>query len=156
MILLFSRDLIHNPLKTMESLPCASTGCASARLAVPLHNTHLRHENITKASQERVDGHASTQPQAQVCAGSPAHPRVSVRHKDHDSPLWAALILKRLQLSHIKPRPSVNCSPVGYPKEHLSGPSPAQPSAVGHGKQWLCALLGTEWLGASPRSTTGI
>lgn len=36
MILLFSWELIHNSLKTMESRPFASTGCTSARSATLL------------------------------------------------------------------------------------------------------------------------
>lgn len=145
MILLFSRDLIHKPLKTMESLPFASIGCASARFAVLLVKYTFK---TWKPSLRPV---RRGTPQHQAPRAAPcwflSHPGASVRHKDHESPLFAALILERFQLSHIKPSPTVNHSPAGYPKEHLSGLSPAWPSAVGPRERGLCALLGTEWLG---------
>lgn len=100
MILLFSWELIHNSLKTMESRPFASTGCTSARSGTLLVKYTFKtwKPSLTPVREGRQT--PSTQPQTKLCAASPAHPWISVRHKDYEIHLFT---FKYFQLSCIKP-----------------------------------------------------
>lgn len=143
MILLFSWELIHNSLKTMESRPFASTGCTSARsVTLLLKYTFMTWKSSLTPVREGTET-PSTQPQAQLCAGSPAHPWISVRHEDYEIPLFTVLTFEYFQLSHIKPSLSTNRGSLARAVSSLGQHDPA--------REWgFCTLLGTKWLWLSP------
>lgn len=106
MILLFSWELIHNSLKTMESRPFASTGGTSARSATLL----VKYTFMTwKSSLTPVrEGRQTPSPKHSFVLVSPAHPWISVRHEDYEIPFFTVLIFEYFQLSYIKPSLSTN------------------------------------------------